>query len=186
MYSDYEFEVRGYLTNLGLYTEGELRGEWVTFPCDKEEFAEALDRIGVKEGVPGREEYFFTDWESDDLPIDAVIAYLGGNGAEYVDPDSVNLMLEKLEEAAKECRDRDAIIAVCEAFGVKDVVDSKSEILFVSGVHDDKALGEYFADVELLDIPLNCRPYFDYERYGRDIRLEEGGEYTKQGYIALL
>lgn len=186
MDNDYEFEVRGYLTNLGLYNEGELRGEWVTFPCDKEEFAEALDRIGVKEGVPGREEYFFTDWESDDLPVDAVIAYLGGNGAEYVDPDSVNLMLEKLGESARKWGGKDAVLAVCEGFGIEDAVSGGYEIVFARDVHDDRELGEHFLDNEYIEVPDNIRCYFDCEKFGRDIRLEEGGEYTEKGYVAPL
>ena len=186
MYSDYEFEVRGFLTNLGLYTEGELRGEWITFPCDKEEFAEALDRIGVKEGVPGREEFFFTDWESDDLPVDAVIHYLGGNGAEYVHPDSVNLMLEKLGESARKWGGKDAVLAVCEGFGIEEAVNGEYEIIFAWDVHDDRGLGEYYAEEGCFDIPDNCKPYFDYERFGRDVRIEEGGVFTKQGYVALL
>lgn len=186
MYSDYEFEVRGFLTNLGLYNEGELRGEWVDFPCTKEEFDEALDRIGVKQGVPGREEYFFTDWESDDLPVDAVIHYLGGNGAEYVHPDSVNLMLEKLGESARKLGSKDAVLAVCEAFGVEDAVDRKCDIVFVFDVHNDEELGEYYAEAGCIDIPKNIEPYFDYERFGRDVRLGEGGTFTEQGYVALL
>jgi len=36
-----------YVTNLGLYNEGELVGEWVKFPTDSEHFKEVLNRIGL-------------------------------------------------------------------------------------------------------------------------------------------
>ncbi len=65
------YELQAYITNLGLYNEGILKGAWVTFPLDEDESQEVLKSIGI--GVENEfgevyEEYFFTDFEqSDDL-----------------------------------------------------------------------------------------------------------------------
>lgn len=51
--------LRGYITNLGAYTYGQLKGEWINFPITDEELANVMERIG------NPEEYFFTDWDND-------------------------------------------------------------------------------------------------------------------------
>lgn len=60
-------EIRGYVANLGRYNEGQLIGEWVTFPVDEDEWSEVLQRIGISDEPDenGRiyEEFFFADWD---------------------------------------------------------------------------------------------------------------------------
>lgn len=179
---DDTIEVRGFLANLGLYTEGELRGEWVDFPCDQDEFAEALKRIGVKEGVPGREEYFFTDWESD-LSISDLAHYLGGNGGEYVGLDEVNALCERLEEAVR-LHGKEEVLAIAEAYCLEDALDAR-DVVFYPDVKDDYGLGELYC-YDLDDVPERLKSYIDYEKYGRDIRIEEGGAHTTWGYVVLM
>ena len=36
----------------------------------------------------------------------------------------------------------------------------------------------YVEDMELLDVPDNVLPYFDFEAYGRDMRINEGGHFA--------
>ena len=38
-------------------------------------------------------------------------------------------------------------------------------------------------DMELLDVPENVLPYFDFEAYGRDMRINEGGHFAPTGYL---
>ena len=59
-------ELRGFITNLGKYNEGELIGEWITFPIDEEELQEVFERIGINEEY---EEFFFTDYENNLLGL---------------------------------------------------------------------------------------------------------------------
>lgn len=61
--------MRIYLTNLGKYNEGELVGEWVDLPIEKENLQEVFKRIGID----GKqyEEYFITDYECDFYEIEA-------------------------------------------------------------------------------------------------------------------
>ena len=49
---------------------------------------------------------------------------------------------------------------------------------------DDETLGRiYVEDMELLDVPDNVLPYFDFEAYGRDMRINEGGHFAPTGYL---
>ena len=49
---------------------------------------------------------------------------------------------------------------------------------------DDETLGRiYVEDMELLDVPDNVLPYFDFEAYGRDMRINEGGHFAPGGYV---
>lgn len=54
----------------------------------------------------------------------------------------------------------------------------------MSGINDDYALGSMMADELYSEKELGpLSSYIDYERYGRDIRLEESGDFTSEGYI---
>ena len=47
-----------------------------------------------------------------------------------------------------------------------------------------KLLGRIYAeDMEMIDIPENLRDYFDYEAYGRDMRINEDGSFVKGGFL---
>ncbi len=49
---------------------------------------------------------------------------------------------------------------------------------------DDETLGRiYVEDMEAIDVPEHLLNYFDYEAYGRDIRLEEDGHFAPGGYV---
>ena len=55
---------------------------------------------------------------------------------------------------------------------------------FYPGVTDDETLGRiYVEDMEAIDVPEHLLNYFDYEAYGRDIRLNEDGHYAPGGYV---
>ena len=41
----------------------------------------------------------------------------------------------------------------------------------------------YVEDMELLDVPDNVLPYFDFEAYGRDARINDGGHFAPGGYV---
>ena len=48
--------------------------------------------------------------------------------------------------------------------------------------HDD--LGRYYIEeLDAMQVPEHLRNYIDYEAYGRDVALEEGGEFTDFGYV---
>ena len=71
---------RAFITNLGIYNEGRLVGEWVDFPIQHDGLTlqESIEKILCRIGVDGKqyEEYFITDYDSE-------IAGLTENFGEY-------------------------------------------------------------------------------------------------------
>ena len=52
------------------------------------------------------------------------------------------------------------------------------------GVTDDEMLGRIYVEaMEMLDVPDNVLPYFDFEAYGRDARINDGGHFAPGGYV---
>ena len=45
--------LKGFITNLGKYNEGELVGEWVTFPIDEDELDVGSSHPGAELGPKG-------------------------------------------------------------------------------------------------------------------------------------
>ena len=162
-------EIKGYVANLADYDAGRLNGEWLTFPATEEEIDAALERIGCAGGT----EYFFTGWESDILgPCD-----LG----EYITPEEVNDIYETLE-----AWDEDALNAALEVFGIDDILNSSpDDYFFAPDIETDEDLGYYYADAcgIFFGASDTLERYFDYEAYGRDIRLETNGAHTAYGWI---
>lgn len=80
--------LKGYITNLGKYVEGQLIGKWIEFPIMEDELEEVKEQIGINEFY---EEYFFTDWETewDFEPYK--------EWGEYPDIEEVNTIAEELE-----------------------------------------------------------------------------------------
>ena len=55
---------------------------------------------------------------------------------------------------------------------------------FYRGITDDETLGHiYVENMEMLDVPEPILPYFDFEAYGRDARINENGRYINGGYM---
>ena len=164
--------LRAYITNLGKYNEGELVGQWVNFPCDEDDFAEVLEEIGIDEHY---EEWFVTDYECD---IDDVISELG----EYTSFDELNGVAEALE-----AWDDDGLLAeaVIDIWGADALLETTPDDYMYFEAYDDEDIGYYLAEeLGILDeCPDNLRNYFDYEAYGRDIRIESDGGLSSNGYF---
>lgn len=169
------------LTNLGKYNEGELVYKWIHLPISDKELSQVLKEIGI-DGVR-YEEYFITDYNCD---IDGVYDKLG----EYTSIRDLNALAERFDcMSSHEIQHFEAIM---EAYGASDVaeminithnldcwnflpdVDNYYDLgwywIEESGCYDTKAFG-------------NLSNYFDYESFGRDIALDEGGQLVDGGYI---
>lgn len=160
-----------YLTNLGKYNEGELIGEWVSLPCD--DFDEVLERIGVSDepDESGRyyEEYFITDYETD---------ISGLKVGEYDNLDELN----ELAEAIEEDPERAAALIDMGYTSPEEIRHHIDDVIYITTCkawdNEDYEIGYYYAkECGCLDIPDNLEPYFDFEAYGRDIRID-GSFYT--------
>lgn len=179
-------ELMAWIGNLGKYNEGELVGEWVTFPIDEYDWNELLSRIGLDHEDEngelvrtGYEEHFVADYDG------------GPNWFEYFGEwpglDWLNETAENLE-----CwqDDEDLFYAALEYTNLEEVLESSPEDwLLLPDVWDDMMLGEYYAiEVNCVDFGGNdiLERYFDYAAYGRDIRLESSGVFTKYGWVERL
>lgn len=175
-----------FITNLGKYTEGELVGKWVVFPITNEELQEVLQEIGIN-GIR-YEEIFFTDYESD---IDGLSACLG----EYESIRLLNCLATKIEESDCDTEELAAMIEYGEYTGsieeLLTLVDNTDCYLVYRHIQDDSDLGHYLIEEMglLQDWKASGNPlanYIDYEAYGRDVRLEQGGVLTENGYYVAL
>lgn len=169
-----------YITNLGKYAEGQLVGETLKFPATTEEVQSLLKNIGV-DGVR-YEEFFITAFDGD---VMGLYDYL----TEYENLDELNHLAHLISEL-----DSDEIETLEAALNKGDHTSSVADIINLvhnldcyelhPGVTDDETLGRiYVEDMELLDAPDNVLPYFDFEAYGRDARINENGRYINGGYM---
>ena len=169
-----------YVTNLGKYNEGRLVGEFLKFPTTTEEVQALLKRIGI-DGVR-YEEIFITDYE---VNISGLYDCLG----EYESIDELNYLASLISEMDQSDREKfEAVIDSSEYSGsVKELINLTQNLdcfEFYPGVTDDETLGRiYVEDMEAIDVPEHLLNYFDYEAYGRDIRLNEDGHYAPGGYV---
>ena len=182
---DKDYPFAAFITNLGKYNEGSLVGEWVKFPTTAEELQKVFERIGIGSkddfGQP-YEEWFITDY---DCYVDGLYDKLG----EYENLDELNYLASKLDEmsqgeyeqfqAAMEIGDHSSdlqeIINLTENLDCYDIYPD---------IHDHDDLGRYYIEeLDAMQVPEYLRNYIDYEAYGRDVALEEGGEFTDLGYV---
>ena len=177
-----------FVTNLGKYNEGELVGEWVKFPISAEEMQKVFERIGIGSkdefGQP-YEEWFITDYE---CPVSGVYDMLG----EYENLDKLNYLAARIDEMDK--WDQEKFTAIMEA-GCDEVSDIDDLINLtynldcydiIPDVHDESDLGYYYVHEAGIYEEKELGPlanYIDYERFGRDIQMDEGGRFTDAGYI---
>ena len=160
-----------FLTNLGKYNEGELIGEWVELPCD--DFEEVLERIGISDEPDeyGRyyEEYFITDYETD------------VNGLKVGEYDNLE-DLNELAEAIEEDPERAAALIDMGYTSPEEIRRHIDDVIYITTCkpwdNEDYEIGYYYAkELGCLDIPEEIEMYFDFEAYGRDIRID-GSFYT--------
>ncbi len=170
-----------YVTNLGLYPEyGVEVGETLKFPTTAEEVQALFSRIGI-DGIR-YQEYFITSYDSDVLGL---YDYLG----EYESVDEPNYLAHLLSEMEPEELEKlEAVMDAGEYTGsVKDLINLTQNLdcyEFYSDIHDHETLGRmYILDFEAMKVPEHLIDYIDYEGYGRDVCINEGGHFAPGGYV---
>ena len=173
--------LKGFVTNLSLYNQGKLVGEWIEFPIDEEEFEEVKKRIQIDEM---HEEYFFTDYECEDLSNfkpsfigeNSSVDHLNDIGERMNNAEDILLnaaidIYNDLEEAL------DAVEGDRIAYWGDDSPISNDDTRI--GVNYVNALGS----IEELGMETLAR-YFDYESFGRDLRIGDGFFVTDDGVFS--
>ncbi len=172
--------IEAYITNLGKYNEGSLCGEWLKLPSTEEEVQALLSRIGV-DGVL-YEEIFITDYETD---ISGLSKCLG----EYESVDELCYLASLLEDLDDwEMKTFEAALELGDdTNSVKSLINLSQNLDcydLYSDVDNEEELGRYLIEeMNCLDIPDEIENYFDYEAYGRDYAISEGGIFADNGYI---
>ena len=166
-----------YITNRGKYNEGELVGETLKFPTSPQEVQALLKHIGV-DGIR-YEEFFITSFDGDVLGL---YDYLG----EYENLDELNhlaCLLSELDQGELE-KFEAALNIGAHTSSVADIINLAQNLdcfEFYPDIETEEDLGRYWA--EDLPIPAELKDYFDYEAYGRDVSINEGGHFAPGGYI---
>ena len=173
--------LEAFITNLGRYNEGYLDGAYLKLPAEKEDVQALLKKIHV-DGVR-YEEIFITDYETD---VPGLYDCLG----EYESIDELNHLAHVLQEVEDQ-HDMDKFAAAVElgerTGSIKDLINLAQNLdcyYFYPDIKDEEDLGLYFVEeLGALDIPDNLRAFFDFEAYGRDVRINEGGHFAPGGYV---
>ena len=185
--NDREGIIEAFITNLGKYNEGALIGEWVSFPATPEEVKKALEKIGIgakDEFGNVYEEWFITDYNCD---VDGLAKNI--NFGEYENLDELNYLASKIGELnSYELEKFQAVLEVSDYTGsVKDIINLTGNLDkydIYPDVKNCEDLGIYYVDeLEPVKVPDELRYYIDYESYGRDIALDENGQFTENGYV---
>ena len=182
---DKEYPFAAFITNLGKYNEGALVGEWVKFPTTTEELKKIFERIGIgakDDFGQTYEEWFITDY---DCYVDGLYDLLG----EYANLDELNYLASKLDDMSQDEYERfQAAMEIGDHTGSIQELINLTENLdcydIYPDIHDHDDLGRYYIEeLDAMQVPEHLRNYIDYEAYGRDIALEESGQFTDLGYV---
>ena len=182
---DKDYPFAAFITNLGKYNEGALVGEWVKFPTTAEELKKAFERIGIgakDDFGQTYEEWFITDY---DCYVDGLYDLLG----EYANLDELNYLASKLDDMSQDEYERfQAAMEIGDHTGSIQELINLTENLdcydIYPDIHDNDDLGRYYIEeLDAMQVPEHLRNYIDYEAYGRDIALEESGQFTNLGYV---
>ena len=120
-----------------------------------------------------REDVVFTIQSIEELPTlecERLTLYLANDLAENVEDVDEDLVLSFIESESSDPK----YLAIVEF----------DDCSLYSDVATDRELGEYL--VEEVGVELSKEKlllYIDYEKFGRDVRLEEGGSFVDKGYF---
>lgn len=101
---------------------------------------------------------------------------------ERLNLDLANELAEKLENV-----DEDIVLSFIESNSSdpKELLNAEFDDCWLyPDVATDRDLGEYVVDEIGFELSRETlEMYFDYEKFGRDVRLEEGGSFVDKGYF---
>lgn len=163
------------LTNLGKYNEGKLVFTWLELPCTDEELEAAKTKIGINDQY---EEYFISDSDSDISGLEI---------GEYESIDDLNTLLDEYNSLDESDQQKIEAIIEADSMSLKEAMECVNDIEFIPDVNNDDDLGVYWVEESgCYDLKAmgNLANYIDYEKFGRDVRIEESGSYVSGGYVS--
>ena len=185
--NDREGIIEAFITNLGKYNEGTLTGEWVSFPATLEDIQKVFERIGI--GTKNKDGSIYEEWfiTAYNCNVDGLAKNI--DFGEYESLDELNYLASKINELNSYGLEKfqGALEAGDYTGSIKDVInltDNLDKYEVYPDVKNCEDLGIYYVDeIGAVKVPDELRYYIDYESYGRDIALEENGQFTEYGYV---
>ena len=168
------------IANLGKYNAGNLAAAWQTFPATTEQVQSVLREIGV-DGLRYEETII--------LEYSIGIKGLAGRLGEFVPIDELNYLASRITERTPEEREKFTAAVSHGEYG-----DSMQHLInltynldcyeFLPDVRTEEDYGRWLVDHrQEFRLPEKARLYFDYESYGEDTCINEGGDFSELGYI---
>ncbi len=175
-----EFIFDAYVQNLSSYVSGTLRSAMLQFPTTTEMVQQCLSKIGV-DGLRC-EEIIITDYT---ITIPELQPILG----EYASIDELNYLACRIQEMSGSERVKFVAAVKHGEYGssLADVINLTYNLDcydLMPSVKTYEEYGQHLVDTRRdFYIPQKARFYFDYEAYGQDTVINEGGDFTPYGYI---
>lgn len=165
-----------FVNTWGNYNEnGAAGGEWIHLPMDEDELTAELERIAEAMGDHDPEwAIHYYEWEGAE----------GRTVSEYESIFELNEYAARLADLTS--YELTIYEAACEIWGSDVDIDDLDSYNLYTDITDDYDLGYYWAvDSGCYDLDKmgNLANYFNYEAFGRDIRLESCGGFSSFGWI---
>lgn len=181
--SDYIF--KAYITNTATYDSGErdTAGTWLYFPANAEEITAALEEIGLSASAEPNN-YFFDDYGSEVPGLRLALPM-------YAHVDDLAILAQKLSdlpayEFEKLLAVQETPLRLTEFQQFKEYPRNFDYFVLIPGIENDEALGRYqLYDSGMVEMPEEWKSCVDLEAFGRKVREQDDGYFTKRGYVLL-
>lgn len=173
-------EFSAYIANLGKYNAGNLAAAWLSFPAATEQVQSILREIGV-DGLRYEEIII--------LEYSIGIKGLAGKLGEFVPIDELNYLASRITALTPEDREKFTAAVSHGEYGdsMQDLINLTYNLdcyEFLPDVRTEEDYGRWLVDHrQEFRLPEKARLYFDYESYGEDTCINEGGDFSALGYI---
>ena len=160
------------IANLGKYNAGNLAAAWLSFPTTTEQVQSVLREIGV-DGLRYEETII--------LEYSTGIKGLAGRLGEFI--------ASRITELTPEERSKFTAAVSHGEYGdsTQDLINLTYNLgcyEFLPDVRTEEDYGRWLVDHRReFRLPEKARLYFDYESYGEDTCINEGGDFSELGYI---
>ena len=167
------------IANLGKYSAGVLVDTTLSFPTTKEQVQAALREIGV-DGLR-YQEIIILEYS---IGVKGVARVLG----EFAHLDELNYLASRLNSLDPE--ERMKFTAAVEhgeyASSPADLINLTHNLdcYELDPVQNAEEYGRWLIEeLRVVELPKEAIDYFDYESYGNDTAINEGGTFTSHGYM---
>ena len=165
------------------FETSEPGGVWLSMPTTKEQLHEAMQRVGITADNP--QDFLINGFmNTEQQPFDVPLPVIQSAGL-----DELNYLGNLLSMQRDEDRNKfTAAVTLGERAGnIKDLINLAQNLdcyWLYPTVQNEEDYGYYLIDeLDVLELSEEAKKYLMYEDYGRDAAINDGGRFTKQGYI---